>query len=309
MIISSISRYSLVSAALAASLALSAGAIAQDLTVTHAQGETAISGVPQKVFVIDWANFDNLKALGVEIAGAPNSNAPSYLASQIDADLFPAGSLFEPDVEGIAAEEPDLVIVAARSSTSYDILSQIAPTIDLSVSNASIVEGVKGNIEKLGEIFDIEDRAAELIADLDAKVAQARAAAEGKGKGLVIVTNAGNIGIYGPESRVAWIYNELSFPSVFDEVDDRDHGGDAISFEYLLETNPDWLFVIDRDAGVGNEGAARQLLDNELIHQTTFWQEGNIVFLDPQAAYISMHGYQGLHLLLDQVIAGLNGAE
>lgn len=309
MINSSLSRYSLASATLAASLALSAGAIAQDLTVSHAQGETTLNGVPQKVFVIDWANYDNLKALGVKIAGAPNSNAPGYLADQIDGDLFPVGSLFEPDVEGIAAEQPDLVIVAARSSTSYDILSQIAPTIDLTVSNASIVDGVKGNIETLGEIFGIEDRAAELNAELDAKVAEARAAAEGKGTGLVIVTNAGNIGIYGPESRVAWIYNELSFPSVFDNVDDRDHGGDAISFEYLLETNPDWLFVVDRDAGVGNEGAARQLLDNELVHQTTFWQEDNIVFLDPQAAYISMHGYQGLHLLLDQVIAGLNGAE
>lgn len=70
--------------------------------------------------------------------------------------------------------------------------------------------------------------------------------------------------------------------------------------------NPDWLFVIDRDAGVGeNTGAAAALLDNELVNQTTAAQEGQIIYLDPQAAYITMHGYEGLMLLLDQVLEGL----
>lgn len=176
------------------------------------------------------------------------------------------------------------------------------------MDNAALLEGVTANIELYGEIFAVQDRAAELIDALDAKVEEARQAAEGKGTGLVIVTNAGNIGIYGPESRVSWIYNTLNVPSVFDEVDDSDHGGDAISFEYLLDTNPDWLFVIDRDAGVGNQGAALQLLDNELIHQTNFWQNDQMVFMDSEAAYTTMHGYQALMLLLDQVIAGYNSA-
>lgn len=309
MTITSFPRIPALLSAAALSLALTAAASAQDVTIAHPQGETTISGVPETVFVIDWAAFDNLTALGIEVDGVPGSNAPGYLADSISGDLVNVGSLFEPDVEGIAAAEPDLVIVASRSATSYPVLSELAPTIDMSVSNvAGIVDGVKHNLTTLGEIFDVEAKAAELIADLDAKVAEARALAADKGTGLVIVTNAGNIGIYGPDSRVAWVYNELGVPSVFDEVDDRDHGGDAISFEYLLETNPDWLFVVDRDAGVGNEGAARQLLDNELIHQTTFWQNDNIIFLDPQAAYISMHGYSGLMLLLDQVIAGYSAS-
>lgn len=309
MTISKLSHALMASSFLAASLALTAGASAQEITVTHAQGETTLPGVPETVFVIDWAAYDNLSALGVDIHGAPGSNIPSYMSDIVADDLINVGSLFEPDFEGIAAEQPDLIVVAARSSTSYPTLSQLAPTIDMSVDNNSFVEGVKHNIETLGEVFGIEGRAADLIADLDAKVTQARALVEGQGTGLVIVTNAGNLGIYGPESRVAWIYNDLGFPSVFDDVDDRDHGGDAISFEYLLETDPDWLFVIDRDAGVGNEGAARSLLDNELIHQTTFWQNDQIIFLDPQAAYISMHGYSGLMLMLDQVIEGLSSAQ
>lgn len=299
----------LMPAAFVLSTALAAGAAqAEPITIPHAQGETTLEAAPQTVMTSDWATFDNLSALGIPVAGVPTTNAPHYLADRIPADTARIGSLQEPDIEAIAAAAPDLMIIAARSRTAYPTLAPIVPTIDASVDNADIIGGLKHNLGTYAELFGAEARAAELIAALDARVAEAAAAAEGKGTGLVIVTNAGKIGIYGPESRVSWIYNTLGVPSVFDDVDDRDHGGDAISFEYLLETNPDWLFVIDRDAGVGSEGgAARALLDNELIHQTNFWKDDRIVYLDPTAAYISMNGYDAVMLLLQQVIDAYEG--
>ena len=280
--------------------------MAQDKVITHAQGETTISGVPAKVLVQDWASFDNLVALGIPVAGAPASNVPSYLADKVPADLLPLGSLFEPDFEGIAASESDVYFVAARSAAAYETAKDILPTIDLSVNNEAIVDGLKKNLTTLGEIFDVQPKAAELIAALDAKVAEVKAAAEGKGTALVVVTNAGKLGVYGPDSRVSWVYNEAGMASALADVKDGDHGGDAVTFEFLLEVNPDWVFVVDRDAGTGESaGAAAALLDNELFNQTTAAKEGHIVYLDPQAAYITMHGYTGVTLLLDQVLAGL----
>ncbi|MCO6390130.1 ABC transporter substrate-binding protein [Aliihoeflea aestuarii] len=291
-------------ASLVAALAFAPAALGQTFDIEHRQGTTAIEAVPETVMVTDWAAFDNLDAMGIDVSGVPSTAMPPYLSDKLPVDVQTIGSLQEPDIEGIVASEPDLVILAARSRTAYPTLSGFVPTIDLSVDNENLIDGVKANLTTLGEIFDRQDRADDLIAALDAKVGQARAAADGKGTGLVIVTNAGNLGVYGPGSRIAWIYDALNVPSVFDDVDDRDHGGDAISFEYLLETNPDWLFVVDRDAGIGSEGAARALLDNELIHETNFWQNDRIVYLDPAAAYVTMHGYSGLMLLLDQVIEG-----
>ncbi|MCR6670239.1 siderophore ABC transporter substrate-binding protein [Devosia ginsengisoli] len=283
-------------------------AVAQDKVITHPQGETTISGVPAKVLVQDWAAFDNLNALGVAVAGVPSSNGPSYLGDAVPADAIQIGSLFEPDFEGIAAAEADVYFVAARSASAYETSKDLVPTIDLSVNNGAIIEGVKANIAKLGEVFDLQDKAVELNAALDAKVDEVKAAAAGKGDALVLVTNAGNLGVYGPDSRVSWVYNEVGIASALADVKDGDHGGDAVSFEFLLEVNPDWVFVVDRDAGTGeNTGAAAALLDNELFNQTTAAQQGHIVYLDPQAAYITMHGYQGVMLLLDQVLAGLNG--
>lgn len=286
------------------SLIMPGFAAANTVTVPHPQGETVIEGTPQTVMVTDWAAFDNLTALGVAVAGIPGGNVPGHLADKITDGMLKIGSLQEPDIEGIAAAKPDLVIIGGRSRTSYTTISSIAPTLDASVDNGALLDGVKASLITLGRIFKREARAGELVANLDAKVEEARAAAAGKGTGLVIVTNAGKMGIYGPKSRVSWIYNTLNVPSVFDKVDDRDHGGNAITFEYLLKTNPDWLFVIDRDAGVGNKGAARQLLDNDLVHQTSFWKNDRVVYLDPAASYVTMHGYDALMLLLDQVIAG-----
>ncbi|WP_168990579.1 siderophore ABC transporter substrate-binding protein [Aureimonas flava] len=280
---------------------------AEPLVVSHAQGETALEGVPATVVVTDWAAFDNLDALGVPVAGVPASATPPYLADRIGAEVPRVGSLQEPDIEAIAAAAPDLVVVANRSRASYPILSALAPTIDATLDNADIVGGVKASLARYGAIFGRETRAAELSAALDAKVAEARGAAGGRGTGLVVVANGGRLGVYGPGSRVAWIHDALGVPSPIGAVDDRNHGGDAISFEYLLQVDPDWLFVVDRDAGIGNEGAARATLDNELIRTTTFWRRNQIVYLDPAAAYITMHGYSGLMRLLDQVVAGYRG--
>ncbi|SMQ85432.1 iron complex transport system substrate-binding protein [Devosia lucknowensis] len=281
---------------------------AQEITVSHAQGETVLPGVPETVLVQDWATFDNLHALDVSVAGVPSSNVPGYLADAVPADALQIGSLFEPDFEGIAASEADVYFVSARSAAAYPTAKDILPTVDMSLAdNSDIVGGIKSNLTKLGEIFGKQDKAAELNAALDAKVAEVKAAAEGKGNALVLVTNAGNVGVYGPDSRVAWIHNQVGIPSALADVKDGDHGGDGVSFEFILETNPDWLFVVDRDAGTGeSQGAAAALLDNELVNQTKAAQNGHIVYLDPQAAYITMHGYSGVMLLLDQVLAGLN---
>src|SRR5690606_38278697 len=121
--------------------------------------------------------------------GVPSTNAPSYLGDKVPADAIQIGSLFEPDFEGIAAAEADVYFIAARSREAIGTSKDILPTIDLSVDNGSIVDGVKKNMTTLGDIFGLEAKAEELNAALDAKVSEVKAAAEGKGNALVLVTN------------------------------------------------------------------------------------------------------------------------
>ncbi|ADO42115.1 siderophore ABC transporter substrate-binding protein [Ketogulonicigenium vulgare] len=297
-------RYTLSAASIAMVAALPA--FAQSVTIPHAQGELTLDAAPEKVLVMDINTLDNFVALGLTPAGVPKGNLHGP-AAVFDTDEFiNVGTLFEPDLEAINAAEADLMIVASRSARAYPAVSEIVPTIDLSFDSGKVFEDVSHNLTLLGDVFGVQDRAAELVADLNTRLETLQAAAAGKGTAVVLVTNAGNLGTYGPASRLGWIFNDLGFQPLEENIDDRFHGGDAISFEYVLERNPDYIFVVDRDAGVGdNTGAAAALLDNDLVNQTTAAQNGHIIYLDPYSAYITFGGYNALVTLTDQILAGI----
>ncbi|MCE7032931.1 siderophore ABC transporter substrate-binding protein [Lysobacter sp. GX 14042] len=275
------------------------------IPVTHRQGEIVLERQPQRVVVQDIAVLDILDALGVDaVIGVPARGLPDYLAQYGTEPYLKTGTLQEPDYEVISAAQPDLVILAGRSRTKFSEVSAIAPTIDLSVDNDNLVEGVKANVTTLGAIFGKQERAAELNAEIDGKFAALRERTADAGTAIVLVTNAGRLGVYGNDSRLSWIFTEAGFKPVRDEVDDRFHGGDAVSFEFILEADPAWIFVVDRDAGIGTSegGAAQKLLDNALVHQTRAWKDGHIVYLDPVPAYVVMHGFTAVTRLADQVM-------
>ena len=287
------------------------GVSAQDITITHAQGETVLPGVPQKVLVLDIPSLDTLTALGVDVAGVPGSNMPAYLSKYAGDEYAKVGTLFEPDYEAINAAEADVILIGGRSAAKYPELSAMMPTIDMSVDAKNYVESVKGNVTRLGEIFGKQSEAATLIAELEAKFDKLKAISGDAGSALILLTNAGKVSAYGPASRVGWLHNEAGFKTVAEDFDEASHG-DVIAFEYILETNPDWLFVIDRDAGVGQSvagQAAAQVLDNELVAQTNAWKNGHVVYLDPAAAYIVSSGYTALNTLVDQVYEAVSAAQ
>ncbi|GJM75014.1 hypothetical protein HMSSN036_72300 [Paenibacillus macerans] len=58
---------------------------------------------------------------------------------------------------------------------------------------------------------------------------------------------------YGPGSRFGLIHDVFGVPAVDDTIEASTHG-QSISFEYVAEKNPDYLFVVDRDAVVTEEG-------------------------------------------------------
>jgi iron complex transport system substrate-binding protein len=291
-------------ALLAGLVALATPALAQEFTVTHAQGETTLPGVPQKVVSFDFAAIETLEAIGVNIAGLPGSNLPAHLEKYASDDYAKVGSLFEPDYEALAALEPDLIIVAGRSSGAYKELAKIAPTVDLSNDWADFYGSIQANADIVGQLFDKEAEIDALQAETDAKVEAAKAAAADAGKGLIVLTSGAEVSAYGPGSRFGFIHDTLGVAPVIEDVEAATHG-DAISFEFILEANPDMLFVIDRDAATGS-GAAAAILDNELVAETTAWKNGDVVYIDPVRAYIVNGGLISFGIMADQVAEALS---
>lgn len=83
--------------------------------------------------------------------------------------------------------------------------------------------------------------------------------------------------------------------------------GEAVSFEFIAEVDPDWIFVIDRGAAIGQEGeAAAATLDNPLVAGTTAGEAGQIVYLDPAPLYIARGGLQSMMGTIGEVSDAMN---
>ena len=86
------------------------------MTIKHELGETTVTKNPEKVVVFDFGMLDTLDELGIEVAGLPQSNIPSYLSKYEDEKYANLGSLKEPDFEAIHALKPDVIFISGRQS-------------------------------------------------------------------------------------------------------------------------------------------------------------------------------------------------
>jgi iron complex transport system substrate-binding protein len=275
---------------------------AATITVEHAQGSTANVPVnPEKVFIFDLGVLDTLNALGVEPAGVPEAAYPEALAKFSDAKYAKIGSLKEPDFEAVSAGDPDLIIISGRTAGAYAELSKIAPTIDLSIDAARPMESFKAQTGKLGTIFGKSAEAEQKLAAVDATISETKAKAADAGKGLIVLTSGGEVTAYGAGSRFGIIHDVLGVPTAADVKVDGSHG-EAISFEYIKQANPDILYVINRDTAVGTEGsAANPILDNELVRSTNAAKNNKVINLDPAGWYLVGYGLNNVKAMVDAI--------
>lgn len=256
-----------------------------ELTIVHAQGETVVKKNPEKIVSYDVASIETIEYLGGTLAGVPELTQDDVWES--DAEVV--GSLFEPDYEAVNAMAPDLIIVAGRSAAVYPDLAKIAPTIDVSFG-PDMMGSFAQITTALGAILGAEDEAAAAVADVEDRVAALKEQAAGAGTGMIVMVSGGSVTALAPGNarggRGALIYSVLGIKPPLEDIETATHG-EPISFEFLLEHNPDWLFVIDRDVATGGDGQpAQEVLDNEIMHETTAWQNDQVVYLDAFDWYI-----------------------
>src|SRR3712207_517939 len=141
-------------------------------TVEHAAGTTAITGTPERVVVLDTGELDAVLALGITPVGAVRTDVsdalPAYLedAGVDPADVANVGTIAEPDLEAIAALEPDLILSnAVRHTDVYEQLSGIAPT----VMAEAIGETWKENLLLAGEALGRSEEAQDLLEEFAAR--------------------------------------------------------------------------------------------------------------------------------------------
>jgi len=118
-------------------------------------------------------------------------------------------------LEIIAAVDPELVIVGQRFASYYEDIKALVPNaavinlnIDVSDEAATpgenLVNGLKNSTVILGQIFEKEAEAAQLVADFDKAIADAKAAYNGIDTVISVIVSGGEIGFAGPRSGRVW---------------------------------------------------------------------------------------------------------
>ncbi|PYG32453.1 siderophore ABC transporter substrate-binding protein [Pelagimonas varians] len=295
---------------LSVSMALSLAAIASPLAAETISVETYAGAVdvpvyPEKIAVFDVASLDTLDALGVKPTGVVGPIFVTYLDAAKEG-AAPIGSLFEPDFEAVAAMAPDLIVAGGRSSKVAPDLAKIAPTVDMTIWEDTVGQGL-ARLEAFGKIFGKEAEAASLTEAFTTKLDFTKAMAADQGSALIIITNGPKISAYGSGGRFGWLHSTIGLREAVEAVEQATHG-EAISFEFIRDANPDVLIVIDRQAAIGKDGdRARATLDNALVHETNAWKNGKVIYLDSAPLYIAGGGIQSMGMTLDQITAAFSG--
>jgi iron complex transport system substrate-binding protein len=254
---------------------------AETLKVQDNTGEVSVPRRPKTVLVFDLGALDIIQSLGGEVQGVPNQAVPELLRKYRDSAKYPQiGSLFEPDYEKVKALKPDLIIAGNRTLPKIDELKKFGPVLDVTIDNQNQMAHVYRNIRSIAAIYGVPDQGEQQIQSIEAAIAELKAKAAGKGGALFLMTNGGKLSVYGPGSRFDMLYSVFGISPTNDKIEVSKHG-QAVSFEYLLKANPDWLLVLDRDAAIGKDGdAAKKLLDNKLVHATKAWRQQRVVYLN-----------------------------
>lgn len=300
---------------------------AEPVQIQHAQGVTTVAEVPARTVVFDLAALDNLQALGIEATAVPDASFTGERARYADPRYAKVGTLFEPDLDAVRALEPDLIIVGDRSAPSYEALSQIAPTLDLTPSTDNFFNDVVAGIESLGRVYDRQAQAVTLVAGLRELRDQVAARAAGQ-DGVVLFALNGNASPHAPGARFGTPLDVLGLASTLPALDTpwvrtadtrsaRPKPGSpeaeaarvaaAQALAAAMQAGPDWLIVLDRGVATGG-GEATDLAAIEAVAGSSAWQAGRVLRLDPAGWYLSAGSHAVIRQTLEQFLQELERA-
>lgn len=270
------------------------------IEIETAKGPVTVAETPQTLAVFDIAAVDTLSSLGARIAGLPeNLYVPELAGLKSGAEVV--GTIFEPDLEALSALSPDLIVVGGRSSPQLAATGRVARTIDMTMDGDDLFAQAKQRLAAYGALVGKPAEAAALAAELDDTLLSARAAVKDKGRALILMTSGPKVTAYGTGSRFGWVHAALGLPPAVEDVETATHG-EAISFEFVRDANPDWLIVVDRAAAIGSgEQNAKATLDNELVAETTAWKKGQVVYMPAADFYIAAGGVQSTKRVLETI--------
>lgn len=261
------------------------------VSVGDAAGEVSIEQRPERIVSLSSTGTEMLFAIGAGDQVVAVDEFSTYPEEAPITDL----SGFTPNLEAIVGYEPDLVVMSfdpgeLKSGLAAvgvpSLLLTTALSLDDSYTQIEVLGAATGHV---GEAADV---AAAMQADIDEIVAQTTVP-EG-----VSFYHEVDATYYSPSSNsfLGQIYGLLGMENIADAADPEGIGFPQLASEYIVNADPDVIFLADVDFGVTPESLAERPGWSEMIAV----QNGAIVPLESYLA--SNWGPRVVELL--QIVAG-----
>ena len=211
------------------------------VTIEAANGPVTIESAPTKVVSISPTATEMLFAIGAGDQVVAADSYSDYPAAAPTTDL----SAYEPNVEAIAAYDPDLVVYS-------DDLGDLQKSLDklhipaLQQPAAAAIDDVYAQLDQLGQATGHTTEAQAQIDDLQAKVAAVSASVGHQGSGMTYYYELDDT-YYSVTSDtfIGNLLGLLGMKNIADEAKGASSGYPQLSAEYIVAADPDLVLLAD----------------------------------------------------------------
>lgn len=258
--------------------------------VRHAFGTVEVPADPQRVAVgHPLLDLDPVLALGVEpIAGTVYDDRafalPSYLADDVGDGFTPVGTPGSPDLEALAAAEPDVIVAAANDLGGiYEQLTEIAPVVAFPYEQP----GWRAYLEAVGAALGRGSEAEAALAAYEQRVAEVAALVDDPAEVSVSVVRVRPDGVRAirTNSFSGSILAEIGVDRPAGQLEVGDLPFEDLSLERAEELDADLLFLWG-----ALEGADER---REEVVASPLWQQLDVVRRDAVFEVPEEHWFVG----------------
>ncbi|GAA4915945.1 ABC transporter substrate-binding protein [Streptomonospora salina] len=247
------------------------------VTVEDASGEVTLESAPERIVSLTPSVTEMLFAIdaGDQVTAVDEHSDHPEEAPTTDL------SGFEPSVEAIVEYEPDLVVLARNAAETADQLKEVDVPV-LILPSAADLDQAYDQMRTLGEATGNADRAGEVAdrveSDVDAIVEETTAEI---GESDLTYYHELDSGMYSvtSETFIGQVYDRFGLQNIADSTEDTAGGYPQLSAEYVVDQNPDLVFL-----AYPGEGAVEDLGERPAFDSIDAVSDGDVVHLDPDIA-------------------------
>jgi iron complex transport system substrate-binding protein len=211
------------------------------VTIQAANGPVTLAAPPKAIVSLSPTATEMLFAIGAGDQVAAVDDQSDYPPEAPVTDL----SGFQPNVEAIAAKNPDLVVIADDTAGLTASLARLNIPV-LSLPAAQSFDDAYSQIEQLGAATGKVGDAAELVAEMKSEIDGIVKSLPQQPTPLTYYHELDNT-YFSATSKtfIGQVYALLRLENIADAVDKDGTGYPQLSQEYIIQSNPDLIFLAD----------------------------------------------------------------